>query len=55
MTPVPPGGDSGDIQSQQRMDAEVRQAVRYERGLAVKLFIALGVVALIVLIRLLVV
>lgn len=36
-------------------DAEVHRAVRYERGLAVKMLIALGVVAIIVVIRLLVV
>ena len=38
-----------------QMDDGVTQAVRYERGLAVKMIIALGVVALIVVIRLLVV
>ncbi len=36
-------------------DAEVNRATRYERGLAVKMLIALGVVAVIVVIRLLVV
>jgi hypothetical protein len=40
---------------QEQHDAEVHQAVRYERGLAVKMLIALGVVAIIVVIRLLVV
>ena len=43
------------LTSQEQHDAEVRQAVRYERGLAVKMLIALGVVAIIVVIRLLVV
>ncbi|MGH3122537.1 MAG: hypothetical protein ACRDPO_17055 [Streptosporangiaceae bacterium] len=37
------------------MDTEITQAVCYERGLAVKMIIALGVVAVIVAIRLLVV
>ena len=37
----------------EQMDAEVNQATRYERGLAVKMLIALGVVAVIVVIRLL--
>jgi hypothetical protein len=45
MTPTP----------QEKLDTEVRQAVRYERGLAVKALIALGVVLLIVVVRLLVV
>jgi hypothetical protein len=40
---------------QEQMDFDVRQATRYERGLAVKMLIALGVVAIIVVIRLLVV
>jgi hypothetical protein len=39
----------------EQLQTEIQHAVRYERGLAVKLLIALGVVALIVLIRLLVV
>ena len=43
------------LTSREQHDAEVRQAVRYERGLAVKMLIALGVVAIIVVIRLLVV
>lgn len=40
---------------QEQLDTEVAQAIRYERGLAVKMLIALGVVAIIVVIRLLVV
>ena len=39
----------------ERLDTEVRAAVRYERGLAVKMLVALALVALVVLIRLLVV
>jgi len=42
-------------EQQQQLETEVRQAVRYERGLAVKMLIALGAVALVVLLRLLVV
>jgi hypothetical protein len=44
-----------DLESRERMDAEIRQAVRFEKGLALKLLVALGVVALVVVIRLLVV
>jgi hypothetical protein len=34
-------------------DEEIRSAIRYERGLAVKAVVALAIVALVVLIRLL--
>jgi hypothetical protein len=45
MTPTP----------QEQLDTEVRQAIRYERGLAVKALIAVGVVLVLVAVRLLVV
>jgi hypothetical protein len=37
---------------QQEFDQEIRAAVRYEKGLAVKAVIALAIVALVILIRL---
>jgi hypothetical protein len=37
---------------QQEFDQEIRSAVRYEKGLAVKAVIALAIVALVILIRL---
>lgn len=47
MTPTPT--------PQEQLDTEVRHAVRYERGLAVKALIALGIVLVLVVVRLLVV
>ncbi len=61
MTTVPPRGDDPPSPPEphgvegDQLQAEVRRAVRYERGLAVKLLIALCIVGLVVLLRLLVV
>jgi hypothetical protein len=48
----PAAGGTGDAELAD-FDQEIRAAVRYERGLAVKAVIALVIVALVILIRLL--
>jgi hypothetical protein len=55
-SPPPPSPElppAAGAQSAQTFDEEVRSAVSYERGLAVKALIALAIVALVVTIRLL--
>lgn len=47
----PPAGTGGAELAE--FDQEIRAAVRYERGLAVKAVIALAIVALVIIIRLL--
>jgi hypothetical protein len=48
----PTAAGTGDAELAE-FDQEIRAAVRYERGLAVKAVIALAIVALVILIRLL--
>lgn len=48
----PAGAGTGDAELAE-FDQEIRAAVRYERGLAVKAVIALAIVALVIVIRLL--
>lgn len=50
MTPAPPSTEHG---ATSQFDAEVRAAIRYEKGLVIKALIALALVALVVLARLL--
>ena len=49
------GGDAGlsTAAQQQVFDTEIADAIRYEKGLAVKVAIALAIVALVILARLL--
>jgi len=48
---APLAGEPGEAETQE-FDQEIRAAVRYEKGLAVKAVIALAIVALVILIRL---
>jgi hypothetical protein len=48
-TPLP--GEPGEAETRE-FDEEIRSAVRYEKGLAVKAVIALAIVGLVILIRL---
>ncbi|HEX3387968.1 MAG TPA: hypothetical protein VHT94_02920 [Streptosporangiaceae bacterium] len=49
----PPAASGSSDAELAEFDQEIRAAVRYERGLAVKAVIALAIVALVILIRLL--
>jgi hypothetical protein len=49
----PPAASGSSDAELAEFDQEIRAAIRYERGLAVKAVIALAIVALVILIRLL--